>query len=103
MTTSENPLVALQSGWDLEQSGNMSLYYGTRDGLVQELTYNAAMKRWQQGFSFAMSNGNSGIDLRVRDAIHRYMICLNSAYQLEIWWKDFNDSAVASSTHPVRL
>lgn len=80
----------------------MRLYYGASDDLVQELTYDSANKVWQSEFSFAMSNGNSGIGI-FRRGLTDYMIYLNSAYQIEIWWKDSNSSNVVSSAHPVGL
>lgn len=79
---------------------DMRLYYGARDNLVQELKYNSANRSWQSGFSFAMLNGNSGLEYYPGDSVE-HIVGLNSTYGLEVWWKDFNTSSVASPTHPV--
>lgn len=103
---SESLTVGLKaSNFEHEETNvGMRLYYGTRDNLVQELSYNLVNKTWQSGFSFTKSNGNSGIALAGSVGgtlfIH-YMVCLNSAYQLEVWWKDMNKSSVASQMHPI--
>lgn len=89
----------------------MQLYYGARDNLVHELTYSSANRCCHSGFSFATLSGNSGIELydvvnlsigRFQARINRnYMIGLNSAFQLEAWWKDFNECSVGSPQGPV--
>lgn len=98
--TSESPAVGLQATCENKTGIDLRLFYGTKDNLVQELIYNPVNNTWRSGFSFAMSNGNSGIMVRLLPAT-RFMICLNSAYQLEIWWRDFNESSVPSPAHPV--
>lgn len=102
MATSKSPVVGLRAAFQSEIGIDIRLYYGTRDNLVQKLTYASVDKSWHPGFSFAMSNGNSGIGLRQSNTT-LYMICLNSAYQLEIWWKHFNESSVASPEDPIGL
>lgn len=96
---SESPVVGLDATEEPRTLFDMRLYYGTRDNLVQELKYNSVNKTWEIGFLFTMLNGNSGITLS--GVLIRYIVCLNSAYQLEIWWNDFNESSVASPTHPI--
>ncbi|MCJ1430517.1 hypothetical protein MMC29_008435 [Sticta canariensis] len=100
MVTSESPTVGLAGSWATSTVLDLRLYYGTRENLIQELTYHPVNGTWQSGFLFPMSSGNSGISIIQYGCIH-YMVCLNSDYQLEIWWKDVNISAVASSVHPV--
>lgn len=101
IVTSESRVVGLKA--TSAMSGiDMQLFYGARDDLVQELTYNSANQTWQSGFSFTTLNGNNGIDFFLDRSIH-YIVGLNSAYQLEAWWKDFNDSSVATPTHPVGI
>ena len=100
MVTSESPTVGLAGSWATSTFLDLRLYYGTRENLIQELTYHPANGTWQSGFLFPMSSGNGGISVIQDDSIH-YMVCLNSDHRLEIWWKDVNISAVASSVHPV--
>lgn len=100
IVTSESPTVSLAGSWATRTVLDLRLYYGTRENLIQELTYHPVNGSWQSGFLFPMSSGNSGISVIQYDCIH-YMACLNSDYQLEIRWKDVNISAVASSVHPV--
>lgn len=98
--TSESAAVGLRATFN---SGLMLLYYGTKDNLIQELTYNSTNQSWQSGFSFAKSNGNSGIDLVYNPDVPSIsqILLLNSTYQLELWWKDYNETYVASPAHPV--
>ena len=104
IATSESATVGLSTFSErFESNIGMLLYYGTKDNLVQELTYNSANQSWQSGFSFATSNGNSGIQLVYgfeAPSVHQILL-LNSAYQLELWWKDYNETSVASPAHPV--
>ncbi|MCJ1267004.1 hypothetical protein MMC22_006889 [Lobaria immixta] len=98
LATSESLAVGLNAA--LRTNVDMTLYFRTKDNLVQEFTYHILSKTWQSGFSFAMSNGNSGILLLHHEPIG-YLVCLNSAYQLQVWWKDFNESSIACPRHPV--
>lgn len=100
MATSTSPVVGLRAVFQSEIGIDIRLYYGTRDNLVQELTYASVNKSWHSGFSFAMSNGNGGIALRQSNTT-LYMICLNSAYELEIWWKHLNEFSVVSPADPI--
>lgn len=101
IVTSESQTVGLRTWFDDDKLGKM-LYYGTRDNLVQELSYNSVNKSWQSGFSFALSNGNSGIVVVSSNSTSVLtMICLNSAFQLQSWSKNFDESSVASSAHQV--
>lgn len=103
MVTSESLVVGARATRVRTFGIDMLLYYRTRENLVQELTYNLVHKSWQVGFLFSTSNDNSGIELSYADKAPsiRQIIFLNQAYQLEVWWKDFNESAVASPAHPV--
>ncbi|MCJ1265760.1 hypothetical protein MMC22_005640 [Lobaria immixta] len=104
IATSESATVGLYaSPTRFESNIDMLLYYGTKDNLVQELTYSSTNQSWQSGFSFAKSNGNSGIQLVYHPevaSIH-LLLLLNSDYHLELWWKDSNETSVASPAHPV--
>lgn len=101
MVASESPVVSLKAVFE-GATIDMRLYYGARDNLVQELTYNSANRSWQSGFSFAMLNGNSGLEYYQGGSVEQ-IVGLNSTYGLEVWWKEFNTSFVASPTHPVRV
>lgn len=97
---SDSPAVGLRATFEAGNYPSMRLYYGTTDNSIQELTYNSSNKSWHYTFLFPMSNGNSGIELKKNNST-RYVICLNSAYQLEMWWKDFDVLPVESPAHPV--
>lgn len=103
IATSESQGVNLLGTYEFEFNNDMLLYYGTKDNLIQELRYISANQSWQSGFSFTTSNGNSGTQLSSTVGVDsiRQILLLNSAYELEVWWIDYNETSVASPAHPV--
>lgn len=81
------------------------LYYGASDNLVHELIYNFGSNAWTPHFSFPDSNGNAGIACSASNTSLSYVFLSNTDNELEIWWKDSNDtvanSAANTTNHPL--
>ncbi|MCJ1265925.1 hypothetical protein MMC22_005807 [Lobaria immixta] len=81
------------------------LYYGDSDNLVHELTYNFGSKSWTSHANFPNTLASAGIACSASNASFSYVFLSNNKDQLELWWKDSNDtaanSAANSTTHPL--
>ena len=81
------------------------LYYGDSDNLVHELIYNFGSKSWTSHANFPNTLASAGIACSASNASFSYVFLSNNNDQLELWWKDSNDtaanSAANSTTHPL--
>lgn len=110
---SESPGVGLTAcSNELWNGGNVSindrvfeLYYGDKDSVVHELIYNFGSQRWTSQASFPNTMASAGIACSASNASFSYVFLSNTDNQLELWWKDANDtaanSAANSTNHPL--
>ena len=66
---------------------------------MHEVTWQGDGNSWTKGFTFPDSNGNAGIWVTAVNSL-TYVYVLNSAGDMQLWWKDFN-TTVNSTQHPV--
>ncbi|MCJ1423915.1 hypothetical protein MMC29_001800 [Sticta canariensis] len=81
------------------------LYYGDKDGLVHELIYSFGNESWTPQVSFPNTMASAGIACSTSNSSFSYVFLSNTNHQLELWWKDSNDTAAnrAANTpkHPL--
>lgn len=113
---SESPSVGLTAcsneGWNGANGANVSmndrafeLYYGDSDNVVHELVFNFGTQLWTSHFSFLNTMASAGIACSASSTSFSYVFLSNTDDELELWWKDSNDTAVnsaaRSTTHPL--
>lgn len=69
------------------------VYYGGKDGLVHELIYNFGNESWTSLGSFPNTVASAGLACSTSLSSFSYVFLSNTDHQLEIWWKDSNDTA----------
>lgn len=81
------------------------LYYGDKDSLVHELIYNFGNESWTSHGSFPNTLASAGIACSTSNSSFSYVFLSNTKHQLELWWKDSNDTAANRAantpTHPL--
>ena len=92
---------SLGYGSNVGNTPQVRLYIGEQDGLVHEYILDQDSNKWFTGYIFLNSNGNGGAVCW--PGVISYLYMQNSQDTLQLWWKDYNSTAINSTTHPLSV